>query len=92
MTDLYSLTPTKIILYGVTWCGDCRRSRQVFAETGINFVDIDIDQDEKAAAFVRQLNRGSQSVPTIVFPDGTTLTEPDRFTLANKLKEYRQTA
>ena len=92
MPDLYSLSPGKIMLYGVSWCGDCRRARQIFAEKEINYVDIDIEQDEKAAEFIRQQNQGFQSVPTIIFPDGTTLTEPDRPTLTQKLETYQQTA
>ena len=85
MTDLYTLSPQEIIFYGVSWCGDCRRARQAFVEKDINFVDIDVDQDQKAAEFVKQLNGGFRSVPTIIFPDGTSLTEPDVLTLARKL-------
>jgi len=86
MSDLYTLSPAQIVLYGVAWCGDCRRARQIFAEKEINFLDIDIDQDEKAAEFVKQQNRGNRSVPTIIFPDGTILTEPDRNSLVQKLE------
>jgi mycoredoxin len=92
MPDLYTLSPEQIVLYGVSWCGDCRRARQVFAENNINYLDIDIDQDEKASEFVRQQNRGSRSVPTIIFPDGSTLTEPDRPTLIHKLEKTIPTA
>jgi len=92
MDNLYSFSPAQIIFYGVSWCGDCRRARQVFAEKSVEFVDIDIDQDEKASEFVKQLNRGYKSVPTIVFPDGTTLTEPDGETLSRKLESFKQTA
>ncbi len=86
--DLYSLTPEKIILYGVSWCGDCRRARRVFAEIGASYTDIDIDADEKAEAFVKQVNRGSRSVPTIIFPDGSILVEPGDDILTEKLKSF----
>ena len=56
------------------------------------YLDIDIEQDPKAAEFVKQQNGGFQSVPTIIFPDGSSLTEPDRTTLANKLETYLTTA
>jgi len=85
MTDLYTLTPQEIIFYGVTWCGDCRRARQVFADKKINYIDVDIDRDSKAAEFVKQVNRGNRSVPTIIFPDGASLTEPDTLSLSRKL-------
>jgi len=92
MSDLYSMTPTQIVLYGVSWCGDCRRAREVLAEKGIQYLDIDIEKDLKAAEFVRQKNRGFQSVPTIVFQDGSFLVEPDRSTLINKLVTSHPTA
>ncbi len=92
MSDLYTTTPAEIIFYGVSWCGDCRRARRVFAEQAVPFVDIDIDQDAKAEAFVKQLNRGNRSVPTIIFPDASTLTEPDSAALTTKLEQYKQTA
>lgn len=92
MTDLYNNSPVQIVLYGVDWCGDCRRARRVFAENNIQYLDIDIEKDEKAAEFVRQKNHGNQSVPTIVFPDGSVLTEPDRSTLLNKLNISNPTA
>ena len=92
MGDLYTLQPTQIVLYGVSWCGDCRRARRVFAEMKVSHLDIDIDADKNAEAFVKQINRGSRSVPTIVFPDGSTLTEPDNATLANKLAAIQPAA
>jgi mycoredoxin len=92
MTNLYTLTPQEIIFYGVSWCGDCRRARQVFAEKQVNFVDIDIDKDTQAAEFVMSINRGNCSVPTIIFPDGSHLTEPGALALGKKLDEFKQTA
>jgi mycoredoxin len=91
-TDLYTLQPGQIVLYGTSWCGDCRRARSVFAELGVQYLDIDIDADSQAEQFVRQINRGSRSVPTIVFLDGSTLTEPDNATLFNKLKPSHSAA
>jgi len=87
MSDLYSLTPTQITLYGVVWCGDCRRARQILTDQQVAFLDVDIDADEKAAEFVKQLNRGFRSVPTIIFPDGSHLTEPDGTELRQKVEQ-----
>lgn len=92
MPDLYTLQPSQIVFYGVSWCGDCRRARQIFAQMGVSYLDVDIDADSQAAAFVKQINRGNRSVPTLVFPDGSTLTEPDNVSLTNKLNQIKQTA
>ena len=66
-----------IKFYGTTWCGDCRRAKAIFAEMQVPYVWIDIDQNPQAAAFVKQINRGLRRVPTIMFPDGTILVEPE---------------
>jgi len=46
---------------------------------------IDISFDGPANARVREINGGNASVPTLVFPDGTTLTEPSEAELAEAL-------
>ncbi|HEX8727810.1 MAG TPA: glutaredoxin domain-containing protein [Ktedonobacterales bacterium] len=74
-----------IRFYSTTWCGDCRRSRKVFQAMGVGFEDIDIEEHPEAAEIVRKANHGMQSVPTIIFPDGTVLVEPSNATLEQKL-------
>jgi len=80
---------TKIIVYGTTWCGDCRRARRFLQNHQIEYDWINIDQDQEAEAYVREVNHGNRSVPTIVFPDGSALVEPSNLQLAKKLNiEY----
>lgn len=76
-----------IRFYATKWCGDCRMAKSVLETEGVAFEEIDIDQDPRAAEFVRSVNRGMRSVPTIVFADGTTLTEPSAAELTGKLQE-----
>ena len=71
--------------YGTAWCGDCRRARRFLESRNIPFMYIDIDKDREAEKFVIHANRGNRSVPTIVFPDGSILTEPSNLALSNKL-------
>lgn len=75
----------KIILYGTTWCGGTRRCRLLLDRYGIPYQWVDIDQDEQAGKLVKSLNRGYRSVPTVVWPDGSKLTEPTEEELAKKL-------
>ncbi len=77
--------PKKPIVYGTTWCGDSKRARRIFDENHIEYEWIDIDQDREAGKLVEQINGGFRSVPTILFPDGSTLTEPSTFQLRQKL-------
>lgn len=76
-----------IIVYGCDWCGDTRRAKRVFSENNIEYIYIDIDQDKEAEQLVKKTNNGNRSVPTIFFPDHTTLTEPGREQLKQKLRE-----
>ena len=73
-----------IKIYVTTWCGDCRMAKRWFDSHGISYEYINIEEDEKAAEYVTRVNRGYQSVPTIVFPDGTILVEPGPRELASK--------
>ena len=78
------MTTDTILMYSTSWCGDCRRAKNFFAEYGIEYTEINIEQEPKAAEIVRQLNGGHQSVPTILFPDGSVLVEPSYRELAAK--------
>jgi len=75
----------QIVVYGTTWCPDCKRAKRFFAEQRVPYVNIDIEHDAEAMAFVEQTNRGLRSIPTIVFPDGSILVEPSTAQLAEKL-------
>ena len=78
-----------IKFYGTSWCGDCRRAKAVFAELQVSYMWIDIDQNPQAAVFVQQVNRGLRRVPTIIFPDGSILVEPDSERLRAKLRNFQ---
>lgn len=75
----------KIIVYGTNWCLDCFRTKRILDKYKINYQWIDINQEKDAREFVRDVNHGNLSVPTIVFPDGSTLIEPSGKELINKL-------
>ncbi|NTV38329.1 MAG: hypothetical protein HGA82_04035, partial [Anaerolineales bacterium] len=47
-----------IIVYGTTWCGDCRRARAVLDRLQVSYHWVDIDRDEEAARLVEKLNTG----------------------------------
>ncbi|MEJ2012665.1 MAG: glutaredoxin domain-containing protein [Anaerolineales bacterium] len=52
---------------------------------GVKYEYVNIRQDEAARARVRAINAGCESVPTLVFPDGTSLTEPSKEELEQRL-------
>ena len=75
---------TEITVYGTNWCLDSRRARRFLDAHQIKYIWINIDQDIQAEQFVLELNKGMRSVPTIIFPDGSSLVEPSTKTLEEK--------
>ncbi len=74
-----------IIVYGTTWCPDCKRSKQFLGDQRIHYRWVDIEHDSELMAYVEEINNGMRVVPTIVFPDGDVLIEPSNANLAEKL-------
>lgn len=79
-----------IIVYSTTWCPDCIAAKAVLKSMQVAYEDINIDQDPEAADKVIALNNGNRSVPTIIFPDGSMLTEPRMAELRHKLQSLSQ--
>ena len=75
-----------ITVYSADWCGDCRRSKRLLAKLNVEYNLIDVETDLTAADKVREINGGMQSIPVIVFDDGTHLTEPSDADLTAKLE------
>lgn len=73
-------------VYGTSWCGDTRRVRTFLEAHNIAYEWVDIDKDPEAAKYVQEVNNGYRSVPTLLFDDGTTLTEPSTSDLMKKLE------
>lgn len=74
-----------ITMYGADWCGDCRRSKRLLVELDVQVNHIDVEADLSAVDKVKEINGGAQSIPVLVFPDGTHLTEPSDIELKEKL-------
>ncbi len=68
--------PAAVTMYTTTWCGYCVRLKKLMQREGIPFAEVDIEQDAGAADVVMQANGGNRTVPTLVFADGTALTNP----------------
>jgi mycoredoxin len=52
---------------------------------GITYDEINIEQDPASAAFVEKANGGNQTVPNVLFPDGSTLTNPSLAQVKQKI-------
>lgn len=65
-----------LTMYSTVWCGYCRRLKSQLEREGIPFREVDIEHDPDAAELVMSVNGGNQTVPTVVLPDGSALTNP----------------
>ncbi|UOY01307.1 mycoredoxin [Blastococcus sp. PRF04-17] len=65
-----------VTMFTTTWCGYCVRLKKLMQREGIEFAEVDIEQDDQAAQLVMQANGGNRTVPTLLFTDGTALTNP----------------
>ncbi len=76
-----------VMMYTTPWCGFCRRLKSQLAREGIELTEIDIERDPVAAEYVMSVNGGNQTVPTVVFPDGTALTNPSAAQVRERIRE-----
>jgi thioredoxin reductase (NADPH) len=74
-----------IVVYGTTWCADCKRAKRFLGEQRVHYHWVDVDKDPDALAYVEEINNGKRIVPTIVCRDGSILVEPSNAELAEKL-------
>ncbi len=74
-----------LTMYSTPWCGYCHRLKGQLHREGISFQEIDIEQHPDSAATVERVNNGNQTVPTLLFPDGTALTNPSVAQIKEKL-------
>ena len=51
------------------------------------YLEVNVDADERGSMFVREINAGSRSVPTIVLPDGSVMVEPSNEELSEKFSK-----
>ena len=77
--------PGTITMYSTTWCGYCRRLKTQLDSAGIGYTEVNIEHDPQAAAFVEQVNGGNQTVPTVLFPDGSAATNPSLVDVTKRL-------
>jgi mycoredoxin len=65
-----------VIMYSTQWCGYCSRLKSQMDREGIEYQVIDIEHQPEAAELVARHNGGNQTVPTLVYADGTAQTNP----------------
>jgi mycoredoxin len=80
-------TPVPLTMYTTTWCGFCKNLKRQLGRAGIEVTEVDIELDPAAAEFVMSVNGGNQTVPTLLFGDGSTMCNPSAAQVQKKLAQ-----
>ncbi len=73
------------VMYSTSWCGYCKRLKSQLADLGITYEEINIEEVPGTAEIVEAVNSGNRTVPTLVFSDGSAMTNPSAKQVADKL-------
>jgi mycoredoxin len=79
--------PVEFTMYSTPWCGYCHRLSSQLDREGIEYDVVDIECHPDAADLVMSVNGGNQTVPTLVYPDGTAQTNPSLAQVKAKLAD-----
>ena len=87
MADIATFTPAagSITMFSTSWCGYCARLKSQLEKQGIGYTEVNIEEVEGTAELVASVNGGNQTVPTVVFPDGSTATNPSAREVAERV-------
>lgn len=65
-----------LTLYSTPDCGHCHRLKTQLAREAIPYTEVNVEIDPVGAQYVMHVNGGSRVVPTVLFDNGTALTNP----------------
>ena len=85
MSTTSDTTTATFTMYSTPWCGYCHRLKSQLDREGVTYEVVDIEQHPEAAEIVEQVNNGNQTVPTLVYSDGTAQTNPSLKQVQEKL-------
>jgi mycoredoxin len=74
-------------VYSTPWCGYCTRLKKQLTREGVTFAEVDIERDPSAEQLVKSVNGGNATVPTLVFADGSAMTNPSLREVLAKVRE-----
>ena len=78
--------PARMTIYSTAWCGYCHRLMKQLDREGVGYEVVDIEHEPAAAEYVMSVNGGNQTVPTVVFPDGSAMTNPSLAQVKDRLQ------
>lgn len=77
--------PGSITMFSTEWCGYCKRLKKMLDSSGIGYTVVDIEVTPGTEELVKSVNGGNAVVPTVIYPDATTATNPSLTDVKTKL-------
>jgi len=77
--------PGTVTMFTTPWCGYCRRLKSQLDREGVTYEEVNIEATPGTAEFVMSVNGGNQTVPTVLFPDGSSATNPSAAEVLSRL-------
>ncbi|HEY5846177.1 MAG TPA: mycoredoxin [Microlunatus sp.] len=74
-----------LTMYTTSWCGYCRRLKNQLSRAGVSYDEVNIEEHHGSADLVERINGGNQTVPTLVFSDGSAMTNPSLAQVTDKI-------
>ncbi len=72
-------------MFTTTWCGYCSRLKSQLDKVGIGYTEVNVEEVDGTSELVMSLNGGNRTVPTVLFPDGSAVTNPSLAQVQAKL-------
>lgn len=76
-----------VTMYSTVWCGYCQRLKKQLDGQEVTYKEVDIEQNPEFIELIESLNEGNRTVPTLVFADGYSMTNPSLQAVLSKLDE-----
>jgi mycoredoxin len=87
VTTTIAPTNDRPTVFTTTWCGYCVRLKSQLARAGVGYDEVDIERHPDGAVIVAGINQGNLTVPTVLFGDGSALTNPSVAQVNTRLAE-----
>jgi mycoredoxin len=81
----YTPAAGSVTMFTTSWCGYCRNLKNQMNKAGVAYTEINIEEVEGTAEIVASVNGGNQTVPTLIFPDGSSATNPSLALVQSRL-------
>lgn len=90
MANPYVPAAGSTVMFTTPWCGYCRRLKSQMEREGVSYSEVDIEEHPDAAEIVEKVNDGNQTVPTMLFSDGTAATNPSLAEVVSRIKAAQE--